>query len=129
LYRGRIRTDPETLTLVNLETYFWCGDEAGRDCAALGEGERTITLLGQPIRIRPRIVGYQWDFGDGQQGTGQRAAHTYAHSTTATVTLRLTWTADYAVAGGAFQPVDDTTTTTSPPRELPVREAQAVLVR
>ena len=50
-------------------------------------------------------------------------------ATTATVTLTLTWTADYALAGGAFQPVDDTTTTTSPPRALPVREAQAVLVR
>lgn len=117
------------MTLVNLETYFWCGDAAGRDCAALGQGERTVTLLGQPVRIRPRIVGYDWDFGDGEQAGGVRAAHTYRHATTATVTLTLTWTADYALAGGAFQPVDDTTTTTSPPRSLPVREAQAVLVR
>lgn len=129
LYRGQIRTDPATLTLVNLETYFWCGDPAGRDCDALGEGERTVTLLGQQVRIRPRIVGYTWDFGDGQHAAGRRAAHTYRHAATATVTLTLTWTADYAVAGGAFQPVDDTTTTTSPPRTLPVREAQAVLVR
>jgi hypothetical protein len=129
LYRGQIRSDPETMTLVNLETYFWCGDDAGRDCAALGQGERTVTLLGQPVRIRPRIVEHRWDFGDGQGSAGTRAAHTYRHATTATVTLTLTWTADYALPGGGFQPVDDTTTTTSPPRSLPVREAQAVLVR
>ncbi len=129
LYRGEIRTDPGTFTLVNLETYFWCGDSAGRGCDVLGEGERTVTLLGQPVRIRPRIVAYGWDFGDGQQATGRRAAHTYQHASTVTVTLTLTWTADYALPGGAFQPVDDTTTTTSPPRDLPVREAQAVIVR
>jgi hypothetical protein len=131
LYRGAIRTDPERFTLVNLATYFWCGDAAGRGCDLLGEGERTITLLGQQVRIRPRIVGYAWDFGDGtsQRIRGGRAQHTYRHAGTATITLTLTWTADYAVAGGAFQPIDDTTTTTSPPRTLPVREAQAVIVR
>ena len=131
LYRGAIRTDPPTFTLVNLETYFWCGDAAGRGCDVIGEGERTITLLGQRVRIRPRIVDYAWDFGDGtgQRFSGGRAQHTYRHAETATVTLTLTWTADYALAGGAFQPIDDTTTTASPPRTLPVREAQAVLVR
>jgi len=131
LYRGEIRTDPETLTLVNLETYFWCGDATGRGCAAIGEGERTVTLLGQRVRIRPRIVGYAWSFGDGtgQEVTGGRAAHTYRRALLATVTLTLTWTADYALGGGAFQPIGDTTTTTSPPRLLPVREAQAVIVR
>ena len=67
LYRGEIRTDPGTFTLVNLETYFWCGDSAGRGCDVLGEGERTVTLLGQPVRIRPRIVAYGWDFGDGSR--------------------------------------------------------------
>jgi len=131
LYRGEIRTDPETFTLVNLETYFFCGDATGRGCAAIGEGERTVTLLGQRVRIRPRIVGYAWGFGDGtgQDVTGERAAHTYRHALQATVTLTLTWTADYALGGGAFQPIGDTTTTTSPPRLLPVREAQAVIVR
>jgi hypothetical protein len=131
LYRGAIRTDPATDTLVNLETYFWCGDAAGRDCATLGEGERTITLLGQPVRIRPRIVDYAWDFGDGdvQRITAGRAAHLYRHAGAVDVTLTLTWTADYALAGAPFQPIDDTTTTASPPRTLPVREAQAVIVR
>ena len=130
LYRGAIRTDPATFTLVNLETYFWCGDAAGRGCTDIGEGERTVTLLGQQVRIRPRIVDYAWDFGDGttQRITSGKAAHTYRHADPARITVTLTWTADYALAGAGFQPVGDTTTTTSPPRVLPVREAQAIIV-
>jgi len=130
LYRGAIQTDPRTSTLVNLETYFWCGD-AARTCDLIGEGERAVTLLGQPVRIRPRILSYDWDFGDGgtQQITTGKAAHTYQHAMTADVTLTLTWTADYAVGASAFQAIGDTTTTTSPARALPVREAESVIVR
>jgi hypothetical protein len=130
LYRGEIRTNPSQYTLVNLETYFWCGDEGGRDCGAIGEAERTVTLLGRPVRIRPRITSYTWSFGDGavQEITEGRAEHTYRRSGERTVTVTLTWTADYAVGGGAFQPIEDTTTTTSAPRVLPVREAQSVIV-
>lgn len=129
LYRGVIQTDPRVATLVNLETYFWCGD-GGRTCELIGEGERTVTLLGQPVRIRPRILAYRWDFGDGagQEISAGKATHTYAHAMTAAVTLTLTWTADYAVGTGAFQDLGDTTTTTSPARALPVREAESVLI-
>jgi hypothetical protein len=130
LYRGQVRTDPRDRTLVNLETYFWCGDGDGRGCAQLGEGERTITLLGQVVRIRPRITGYAWDFGDGTGATvaaGGRAAHTYRRAGSVTVRVTLTWTADYAVGGGAFRPIGDTTTTTSPARVLPVQEAEVVI--
>ena len=53
------------------------------------------------------------------------AAHLPARRRPRPCSVTLTWTADYALAGGAFQPIGDTTTTTSPPRILPVREAQA----
>jgi hypothetical protein len=130
LYKGAVRTDPRTFTLVNLETYFWCADTADRGCDLIGEGERAVTLLGQPVRIRPRIISYAWDFGDGtgQEITTGRAAHTYQHAMVADVNVTLTWTADYAVGAGAFQPIGDTTTTTSPVRALPVREAESVIV-
>ena len=130
LYRGAIQTDPRISTLVNLETYFWCGDGA-RACDAIGEGVRTVTLLGQGVRIRPRIISYSWDFGDGaaQVITDGRAVHTYQFAGTADVSVTLTWTAEYAVGTGAFQPIVDTTTTTSPVRALPVREAESVIVR
>ena len=129
LYRGVIQTDPRVATLVNLETYFWCGD-GGRTCDLIGEGERTVTLLGQPVRIRPRILSYEWNFGDGtaQQISAGKATHTYAHAMTADITLTLTWTADYAVGTGAFQDIGATTTTTSPARALPVREAESVII-
>ena len=130
LYHGAIRTDPAVFTLVNLETYFWCGDADGRGCEAIGEAERQVTLLGQPVRIRPKILSYQWRFGDGtsQRADPGRTAHTYRRPGHVTVTLTLTWTADYALGTGSFQPIDDTTTTTSPSRVLPVREAQTVIV-
>lgn len=130
LYKGAIRTEPARWTLVNLETYFWCGDENGTTCEVVGEGERRVVLLGQPVRIRPRITAYLWSFGDGAtaQVASGKATHTYPHAGSRTVTLTLTWTADYALGSGAFQPIDDTTTTTSPPRVLPVREAQTVIV-
>jgi hypothetical protein len=129
LFKGVIQTAPRRATLVNLETEFWCGDDQGRTCDVIGEGERTVTLIGRQVRIRPKIVGYSWSFGDG--GTAEttgRATHTYLHTGDRTVTLTLTWTADYAVGPGALQPLDDTTTTASPPRILPVREAQTVIV-
>jgi hypothetical protein len=127
LYRGAVRSDPERVSFVNLETYFWCGDGA-RTCAALGEGERTVTLLGQAVRIRPRIVGYEWRFGDGtsERATDGRVAHIYGRAGSMAVSVTLTWTADYAVGGGGFGPIGGTTATTSPVRVLPVQETEIV---
>jgi hypothetical protein len=127
LYRGAVRSDPERVSFVHLETYFWCGD-GGATCAALGEAERTVTLLGQTVRIRPRIVGYEWRFGDGssQRVTAGTVAHTYGRSGAMAVSVTLTWTADYTVGGGGFREIGGTTTTTSPVRVLPVQEAETV---
>jgi hypothetical protein len=127
LYRGAVRSDPGRASFVNLETYFWCGD-GGQTCNALGEGGRTVTLLGQLVRIRPRIVSYEWRFGDGssERVTAGRVAHTYGHTGAMAVSVTLTWTADYAVGGGGFRPIGGTTTTTSPVRVLPVQEAQTI---
>ncbi len=127
LYRGAVRSDPERVSFVHLETYFWCGDD-GATCAALGEGERTVTLLGRPVRIRPRLVGYEWRFGDGsgQRVAAGRVTHTYGRPGAMAVWVTLTWTADYAVGGGAFRAIGATTTTTSPVRVLPVQEAETI---
>ena len=119
LYKGAIRTDPAAFTLVNLETYFWCGDADGRGCEAIGEAEQRVTLLGQPIRIRPKIVSYRWSFGDGaQQISAGTAAHTYRHPGRVTVTLTLTWTADYALGTGGSN-----RSMTPPPRPAHPRAA------
>jgi hypothetical protein len=130
LYRGAIRTDPAAWTLVNLDTYFWCADGAGVSCVDRGEPEQLITLLGRQVRIRPHVTAYTWRFGDGStQTAGEgRVAHVYRSRLTAVVTVTLTWSADYSVGGGGFQPIGGTTTTTSEPLVLPVREARPVLV-
>lgn len=131
LYRGGIRTDPRNWTLVNLDTYFWCGDGAGRSCGLIGQAQQTVTLLGRPVRIRPRIVAYAWRFGDGAEQTvegGARARHVYRRPATAAIQVTLTWTAEFSVDGQPFQPIVGTTTTTSPPLALPVRQARPVLV-
>jgi hypothetical protein len=98
----------------------------------LGEAEQTVTLLGQPVRVRPRIVSYAWSFGDGVKqsvaGGGGRVGHAYRRPGTAAVRVTLTWTAEFAVAGQPFQPIAGTTTTTSPPLALPIRQARPVLV-
>jgi hypothetical protein len=52
----------------------------------------------------------------------------YRRPGTAAVRVTLTWTAEFAVAGQPFQPIAGTTTTTSPPLALPVRQARPVLV-
>lgn len=46
----------------------------------------TSTSTGQ------NITGYQWNFGDGQSGTGQTANHTYSQAGTYQVTLTVTTT-------------------------------------
>jgi hypothetical protein len=130
LYRGAIRTDPAGWTLVNLDTYFWCAEGSGLSCADVGEPERVVTLLGRRVRIRPHVVSYTWQFGDGatqKVGAGP-VRHVYLSKRTAVVTVTLTWSAEYSVGGGPFQPIGGTTTTTSAPLILPVREARPVLV-
>jgi hypothetical protein len=135
LYRGQIHTEPAGWTLVNLPTRLWCADPAGRPCARVGGRPHTVVLLGRPVRIRPRVVGFAWRFGDGTTaavpagvaGDG-RVRHVYRARAAVTVTVTLTWAADYAVAGGAFRPIPGATTTTSPPLTLPVRQARPVLV-
>jgi len=130
LYHGSIRTDPVGWTLVNLDTYFWCADGAGRSCVDRGEPERVVTLLGRDVRIRPHVIRYTWRFGDGTvraAGIG-RVAHVYRSRRTAAVMVTLTWSAEYSVGGSGFRPVAGATTTTSAPLALPVREARPVLV-
>lgn len=132
LYRGAIQTDPVGWTLVNLDTYFWCADGAGLSCVHRGEPEQLITLLGRQVRIRPHVTAYTWRFGDGSaqtQTAGEgRVTHIYRSRQTAVVTVTLTWSAEYSVGGGGFQPIGGTTTTTSEPLVLPVREARPVLI-
>jgi hypothetical protein len=118
-------------TLVNLETFYrvtWpTAGVAPREIA-------TVTLLGRQVRIRPAVLSYTYAFGDGATAgptsdaggvypTG-RIRHTYVTSGSVGVRIRATYTGDFSVDGGAWEPVDDTVVISGPSTALRVREAR-----
>jgi PKD repeat protein len=62
-----------------------------------------VTVNGSGSSPADRITAYQWDFGDGQTGTGAVITHTYATSGTYTLTL--------TVSDGVTQATDTATAT------------------
>ena len=129
--RPQVAIQPEhNQTLVNFETYYrvqW--PQAGvapREVA-------TVSLLGRSVRIRPAVRSFSYAFGDGS-GSGPtsdaggvfptgRIRHTYASAGTVPVSVRATYTGDFSVDGGAWEPVDETVVIPGPPTGVQVREA------
>lgn len=130
-------------TLVNIQTLFWAGTAADRD---LG----TVTVVGQPVRLRARVAYVDWDFGDGHtdrsDGPGKPYdrehdrcntvmcpdyfGHVYRQTGQMTISVRITWDASYSLDGGAtYNPVGTTPIAgpTSTAQVL-VRQARAQLV-
>ena len=117
-------------TLVNLETFYrvrWPrAGVAPREVA-------TVTLLGRHVRIRPSVRSFTYSFGDGS-GAGPTSdaggvypsggiRHTYLSSGSVPVSVRASYTGDFSVDGGAWEPVDESVTIGGPPTGLRVREA------
>ena len=121
---------PGGQTLVNFETYY----RVRWPSAGVGPREiATVTLLGRQVRIRPSVRAYTYAFGDGTGlgptsdagGTypGGRIRHVYSASGSVRVRARATYTGDFSVDGGAWEPVDETVTIAGPVSSLRVREA------
>ncbi len=80
--------------------------------------ELTTTVLGQLVRVRATPVAWTFDFGDGTViGPTSRPggpypdlanAHAYPSRGTFTIRLVTSYKGEYAVAGGAWQPVTGT---------------------
>ncbi len=97
-----------------------------------------LTLLDQPVTVEATPASFTWDFGDdspplattdpGQPYPDHTLTHTYRQAGPFDITLATTWTGRYAVAGGPWQPIDGTATTTSTPESLTVVEARARLI-
>jgi RHS repeat-associated protein len=68
-----------------------------------------------------RVVAWDWDFGDGQQGSGAKAAHAYV--ATGRYAVSLTITDDRGATAGARR----TVTVSSPPAMLPAPRDLAAL--
>jgi autotransporter-associated beta strand protein len=131
---------PGHATLVNIETVFWADTRARRD---LG----TVTVLGQRVDLRAHVRSVDWHFGDGASATTDgpgRAysaddpcdtaqcadyfGHTNTDTGTVTITAAITWTGEFRVARGAWQPIPGTVVAAATSTTIDVREARAILV-
>ncbi len=98
----------------------------------------TTTILGTTVVVTATPARYAWDFGDGATLTttdpgrpwpDATLTHTYPHTGTYRIALTTTWTATYALAGGAtVRDVPGTATTTSTTAPLVVQERRSHLV-
>lgn len=124
---------PKGKTLIGLETIFSAQAESFT---------RTLTLLGQQVQLRIEPSSYAWVHGDETtQATdwGGRAweqgrsmsdyiTHVYEHTGNVQPRVDVTWSAQFRVGGGAWQPVNGTVTITGIPTQLEIVEAEPKLV-
>jgi hypothetical protein len=124
---------PKGKTLIGLETIYSTKAEPFT---------RNLTLLGQPIQLRIHATSYTWNHGDNttqttdwpgkpwQRGTSieHYITHTYEDTGNVTPTVRVTWSAEYRIGNGTWQPVNGTVERTSPPTALQIVEAEPQLV-
>lgn len=124
---------PKGKTLVGLETIFSTQAEPFT---------RTLNLLGRRVELRIEASDFTWVHGDGTtQSTdwagkawdrdepeiGGYVTHVYEHTGRVQPRVRVTWSAEYRVDGGAWQAVDGTVSREGAPAELSVLEGEPVL--
>ncbi len=124
-----IQPDPATSsTLINIPTNLY----TARRSPVL-----TTSILGQPVRVRASPISYRWDYGDGSSRTTAdtggpypdlSTGHTYARPGRYRISLTTTYTGEYSVAGGRWQPIDGTATVTSPTSTVHALQARDQLV-
>jgi hypothetical protein len=122
------------VTLVNLPTYY----EVRWPAAGYEPGEvATVRLLGREIRLRPQAVSFTYRFGDGaSEGPTSdaggpypvgRIRHTYQATGQVAVSIEAVYSGQYALPGGAWQPIDLTVPVAGDPEVVQVRQARARL--
>lgn len=136
-----IGSAPHGAGLTQTETILWAATGTDR---ALPD----VTLLGQLVHLRIHFVHAAWDYGDHTSATTTSpgkayddasdpcdtaqcagySGHTYTTTGTVTVTLAITWTAQYQLAGGAWQDIPEAITGPAATSTLTIRQARGVLV-
>ncbi|BDZ59985.1 hypothetical protein GCM10025872_36420 [Barrientosiimonas endolithica] len=131
-----LRTQPVGgRTLVTLPTYFeisWPSDGFQPDEV------RTVTLLGQQVRIKPTFKSNNFVFGDGTSSgptssfggpypTGD-ITHKYDKAGTVTVSASTVYGGEFSVNGGAYVPIPGTATIAGPSQQLTIVTAKNRLV-
>ncbi len=124
----RSHSQPANKTLINFDTIFFTDAEPLT---------RTVTLLGQSVRLEITPSRFEWVHGDGTTETTSTPGAAYprkdivyryadAHRTVAHRVV-VTWSAQYSLNGGPLQPVDGTVTTSGPGTPLRIAEASPAL--
>jgi hypothetical protein len=120
--------------LVNLDTYYAVAWPA---VGVAPEQVVTVRLLGHRVAIRPKVVTYEYSFGDGErQRTDDpggpypdgKVRHLYRSTGDVRVQVTARYSADFSVDGGDFRGLDDTVDIAGPSRTLHVYQARAQLV-
>lgn len=119
-------------TLVNLETTFYTNASAF---------DRSFRLLGFHVDVQITPASYIWHWGDGSTTTTQRpgrpypakdVTHTFRHATDPGVTLPLrvdvAYRAQFRIDDGDWSSVNDELVIAGTTRQLPIKQASAVLV-
>lgn len=115
-------------TLVNFDTNFFTD----------GDGlTRTVRLLGQRVDLRITPARFTWNFGDGASSTTAEPGaaypalditHRYRSTGAVAPSVDTTYTADFRVGGGGWQPVPGSVTVPGATVDLDVVEAAPLLV-
>ncbi|WP_293780937.1 hypothetical protein [uncultured Aeromicrobium sp.] len=126
----QVRIEPATTTLVNLPTNLYAEPE---------EFDRTLNLLGTPVRVRATPTSFTWHHGD---GTTQRTAsagspyprldvtHRYQNpAEEIQVRVDVAYAVEYMIGDEPWQSLDAAIIATGPPATLTVREAAPVLAK
>ena len=119
---------PNGRTLVNFATNFYTERE---------EFTRNVRLLGQRIELRITPSQFTWHFDDGESATTTspgtpypdlEVTHDYLEATDVRPSVDTTYTAEFRVGGGSWQPVPGSVTIPGESVALEVVEASPVLV-
>ncbi len=119
---------PDHVTLINIETNIF---------TAKKPDILSTRVLGQVVRVRATPASFVWEYGDGDTlataNPGHRypympTAHTYTQPGTFRIGLVTTFTGEFSVSGGPWQPINGTATRQSTPVTVTAEERRAVLI-
>lgn len=130
-----------TTALVNAETILWAVTAPDRPLAH-------VTVAGQRVQLRVHFAEASWNYGDGMHETTNEPGkpydkindpchtaqcvdyrgHTYTVTGRMTITLQVTWHAQYRRGAGSWVDIDDAITGPTTQHVLTVKEARAILV-
>lgn len=120
---------PDGRTLVNFDTFFYTANARPTI--------KVVTLAGRQVSIRATPVSYAWSFGDGEGATtasagagypGGDIVHVYVERDDFEVNVDTTYSGQFKVDDGEWQPIEPQVTVVGPGVELSTIEARPELV-